>query len=88
LLTKKLIKISPHVIDTALLASGLTMAISLGYSLTTLTWFSVKISLVILYIASGIICFKSSTLKIPAAALSTILIFTIIYLAINKPIFA
>ncbi len=83
LLNKRAIKILPHIVDTLLLLSGLSLVILLNYYTTFPTWLIIKLILVVAYIISGIIAFRSSSFKL-ALPLSIALFFTIAYLAINK----
>lgn len=47
------VKIAPHVVDTFLLLSGLTLAISLGYSPIAHAWFAAKLAAIVVYIVLG-----------------------------------
>ena len=53
LLDKKLIKISPHVIDTLLLALGVVMAVKLAINPMEQLWLAEKLLAVIAYIFTG-----------------------------------
>ncbi len=63
LLQAKLTKILPHVIDTVLLVSGLTLAISLGLQPGEHPWLVAKIVGLVAYIALGVIALKSKRAK-------------------------
>lgn len=52
-LQKKWVKITPHVIDTALLAIGIVMAVKLALSPFEYMWFGEKIIAVFAYIFTG-----------------------------------
>lgn len=83
----RIVKIAPHVIDTLLLLTGLVLAIILRYSPFEFSWFSIKLLLVIAYIALGVTAFKVST-KALRATFGISALFTacaIIVLAASKP---
>lgn len=63
LLQAKLSKILPHVIDTVLLVSGLTLAISLGLQPGEHPWLLAKIFGLIAYIVLGVIALKPKRTK-------------------------
>jgi len=50
---------APHLIDTLLLASGLTLAWQAHLLPHLIPWFGIKLILVLLYIALGIAAFRS-----------------------------
>lgn len=81
------VKIAPHVIDTLLLVTGVTLAVMLRYSPFDYSWFSIKLLLVITYIGLGITAFKISHKHLRAifgiSALLTAC--AIIILATSKP---
>lgn len=52
------VKRLPHLIDTVLLLSGLTLVIILGISPVEHTWLAVKLVALIFYIAFGLIAFR------------------------------
>jgi len=58
LLKMRVVRISPHIIDTCLLASGLFMAVSLYSAFYTQSWLMVKLLGVVLYIITGSIALK------------------------------
>lgn len=60
LLTKKPIKILPHIIDTFLLASGVTLMVITSQHPDGLNWLSVKLLLIVAYIAFGIFTFRAN----------------------------
>ncbi len=51
-------RIAPHVVDTLLLASGITLALSLSLDPLHASWLGVKLLLVVVYIALGILAFR------------------------------
>lgn len=88
MLQRRALKIGPHLVDTVLLATGISLAISLHYSPSAVPWFGVKLALVIAYIICGMVAFKKPKLRLPFAILALLCFFGAAYLAINKPIFA
>jgi uncharacterized membrane protein SirB2 len=58
-LLNPMVRIGPHVIDTLLLFSGIALWVQMGYSL--MSWFGVKLALVLLYIGLGIGAFRQSS---------------------------
>lgn len=80
------LKIAPHIIDTLLLASGVTLWILVGWPL--ISWLGLKLALVVAYILLGMAAFKASA---PARAvgfyLAALLVFVgIAALAVHKPV--
>lgn len=63
LLQAKLTKILPHIIDTLLLATGITMVVMKSLSLGTDTWLIAKIVALIAYIIIGTIAIKRGKTK-------------------------
>ena len=60
LMNKKVIKIAPHVIDTFLLLSGLTLCFMIQQFPFVDPWLTEKIGAVVAYIALGVIAIKSN----------------------------
>ncbi|MEE4304657.1 MAG: SirB2 family protein [Wenzhouxiangella sp.] len=50
-------KVAPHIVDTLLLASGVTLWVVVGWPL--ISWLGVKLLLVLTYILLGIAAFKA-----------------------------
>jgi uncharacterized membrane protein SirB2 len=74
-LQHKLVRISPHVIDTCLLITGLTMALSLYAAFYTQPWLMAKLLALVLYIVIGSIALKyGKTKKIRTCALIVALV--------------
>ncbi len=59
----KFLTIAPHIIDTLLLASGFTLAITLGFSPGNSPWLMYKLIALVGYIAFGIMAMKASGTK-------------------------
>ena len=57
-LYRRWVKVAPHVIDTALLATGVWMAWQLGISPLTHAWFGAKLGALILYIGAGVVALR------------------------------
>ncbi|MEN0035951.1 MAG: SirB2 family protein [Cellvibrio sp.] len=58
MLTKKWVKILPHIISTILLVSGIVLAVHLGMSPGSQPWLMAKIIGLIVYIGLGVAAFK------------------------------
>ena len=58
MLSKKWVKILPHIISTILLASGIILAVHLGLSPGSQPWLLAKIAGLIVYIGLGVAAFK------------------------------
>ncbi len=56
----KLIKISPHVIDTLLLISGVALAVMAGFSPLNSGWLLAKLLALVIYILAGTWAMKAS----------------------------
>lgn len=63
LLQKKWVKITPHIIDTALLVSAISLAILLGATPFNSPWLLAKIIALLLYIVFGSIALKRGKTK-------------------------
>ena len=63
-MNKKVIKIAPHVIDTFLLLSGLTLCFMIQQFPFVDPWLTEKIGAVVAYIALGVIAIKSNRNKL------------------------
>lgn len=84
-LHKKWIKITPHIVDTLLLASGITLWVT-WYGAVSMPWLNFKILMIVAYIVFGIITFKAQgkALRSVAFALAIISFTTILYVARTK----
>lgn len=58
MLSKKWVKILPHIISTILLVSGITLAVHLGLSPGSQPWLIAKIIGLVIYIGLGVATFK------------------------------
>jgi uncharacterized membrane protein SirB2 len=85
-LEHRLLKVAPHVIDTLLLASGVTLWVNVGWPL--LSWLGLKLMLVVAYIVLGMMAFRSMqqtrAVWLYLAALAVFL--SIAALALHKPL--
>lgn len=81
-LANKLYKISPHIIDTLLLASGLTLAIMAGFKVSEQPWLAVKLVALVIYIGAGIVAIKKRST--PMLGICLLAILTIFYCARTK----
>jgi len=77
ILQQRWVKVIPHIVDTALLLSAVTLAFMLSFSPLSSTWLMAKIVALLLYILIGTIALKRGrTKKIRLAAwLSAQLVF-------------
>lgn len=86
MLSKKWVKILPHIISTILLASGIVLAVELNMSPGSQPWIMAKIIGLVVYIGLGVAAFKVPN---PAARkllwVSALIIFAyIVSVAISK----
>lgn len=84
----KLVRVAPHVIDTLLLASGITLAILYHLSPLTTPWLMVKLMLIGGYILAGFGAMKagSQARRTGYGILALGLIFGAVFMATFKPI--
>lgn len=59
----KLVRISPHIIDTGLFLSGLSMAMALYTAFYLQSWLQAKLIALVLYIVAGSIAIKYGSTK-------------------------
>ncbi len=64
LLQRKLVKITPHLVNTLMIVSGLALAIHLHMSPGSQPWLLAKIIGLVVYIALGVFAFKAKTLQV------------------------
>lgn len=84
----RLAKIVPHINDTILLASAITLAFMSSQYPLTHNWLSAKVTGLFIYIALGLWAFrfgKTRQEKILAWVLAIIVFFIIIFIAVSKP---
>lgn len=79
-------KIVPHVVDTLLLGSGVTLWVMVGWPL--MSWLGVKLLLVLAYILLGMAAFRAErqTRATSFYLLALIVFVTIAALALHKPL--
>ncbi|GAA4360396.1 SirB2 family protein [Kangiella marina] len=84
-LNKKWVKISPHVIDTFLLGTGIAYWATY-YGAVFQPWIIAKLIMIVLYIGFGIVTFKANTkgLRALVFTLAIVSFATILYLARTK----
>lgn len=81
----KIIKIMPHLIDTLLFASGITLALMAGFSPTNSPWFLYKLLALLVYIVFGMFAMKKTgRLQWAAYLIATIAVVYMIFAAIQK----
>lgn len=84
LLSKRPVKILPHVIDTILLGSGLAMAIMYYGTFYRHRWLDYKLLGVIIYIILGMVALragKTRSIRMAAAVGAWLVFFYIVYIA-------
>lgn len=59
----KFFKITPHVIDTLLLVTGITVAIVVGFTLSNSPWLTTKIVALFFYVGFGVLAMRSQGQK-------------------------
>lgn len=87
LLQHKIVKISPHIIDTLLLVSAITLAVQFHLSPMVHTWLMAKIIALCLYIALGLVALrfgKTMTVRLTAWAGAIVVFFYIMSVAGSK----
>lgn len=85
-LAHPMVRIGPHVIDTLLLFSGIALWMQMGYSL--MSWFGLKMALVVAYIVLGITAFRMHA-RGPAVLvylIALIVFVSIATIAVSKPV--
>jgi uncharacterized membrane protein SirB2 len=84
-LAHPMVRVGPHVIDTLLLFSGFALWFQMGYSL--LSWFGLKLALVVAYILLGITAFRMQARGAAIIVyLGALLVFiSIAAIAVHKP---
>jgi len=82
-----LTEVAPHVVDTLLLASGITLAVIIGVSPTASPWLAAKLGAVVVYILLGSLAVKRLRGRVArgAALLSALLVIAyIVAVAFHK----
>ncbi len=57
-LQRRWVRITPHIVDTLLFASGITLAFSLELNPAGTPWFAVKLIAIVIYIVSGSVALR------------------------------
>ncbi len=84
----KLLKIVPHINDTLLLITGVTLAVKVGYDPMQHTWLMAKIIALVIYIGFGVVAMRAKGMKsVTAYLLATLTFIFILMTAFNKSIF-
>ncbi|WP_251358534.1 SirB2 family protein [Kangiella sp. TOML190] len=89
LLHKKPVKILPHIIDTLLLASGITLMVITTQYPAILNWVTLKLVFIVCYIVFGILTFKAQAKnkQILFFLLAIGTVFAVLHLAFGKPVY-
>lgn len=90
LLQKKPVKILPHIIDTFLLLSGISLMVMSSQYPAIFNWVTVKLVFIVSYILFGILTFKAEAKnkQILFFLLALGSVFAVLHLAMGKPIFS
>ncbi|WP_339389432.1 SirB2 family protein [Nitrosomonas sp. Nm33] len=86
-LQQRWIKIMPHVIDTVLLTSAITLAVLIQQNPLVDSWLTAKVAGLLLYIGLGMIALrfgKTRTIKVSAWIMAQIVFFYIVLVALTK----
>jgi uncharacterized membrane protein SirB2 len=85
----KVLKIIPHINDTLLLITGVSLAVIAGIKPWEQSWVAYKLSALVLYILFGAMALKTNGYKrMIAFVLATLTIIFMVFTAINKnPLF-
>lgn len=87
LLQRGWMRIAPHVIDTLLLVSAITLAVQLGISPLAAPWLMSKIVALLLYIALGMVAMrhgKTRTIRLSAWLAAQAVFFYIVSVALTR----
>ena len=87
LLTVRWVKVSPHIIDTVLLASAILLASQWGWSALQMPWLMVKITALLVYIVLGSLALRpghSQSVRITAWLAAIITFGYIVLVAMTK----
>lgn len=90
LLKARLVKITPHVVDTVLLASAITLASQWGLSALQMPWLMAKIMALLLYIVLGSLALRPGrpqAVRILAWIAAIVTFVYIVSVAVTKNIF-
>lgn len=72
----RIVRVTPHVLDTVFLASGITLAVMSGFQPWNSNWLAAKIVGLVVYIALGMVAMKSKPGAVRNLAfLSALLVF-------------
>lgn len=63
LLSRRSVRIAPHLVDTLLLVSGLWMAVLIGQYPGTVGWLSAKLIALLVYIGLGVVALRGGKTK-------------------------
>ncbi len=81
LLDRGLTKTVPHVVDTLLLLSGITMLVMASISPLSQSWLTVKLSALLLYIVLGTLALKRGKTRNAKAGAFVLALLTFFYIA-------
>ncbi len=86
-LQQRWVKIMPHIIDTVLLTSAITLAVLIQQYPLVDSWLTAKVAGLLLYIGLGMMALrfgKTRTIKVSAWIMAQIVFFYIVLVALTK----
>lgn len=89
-LQNRITRVLPHIIDTVLLLSAITLVLMSRQYPFVVDWVTVKIGLLVVYIVLGTVALKrgrTRQIRIIALGSALVAILIIFYVAITKPVF-
>lgn len=89
-LQNRISRVLPHIIDTVLLLSAITLVLMSRQYPFVVDWVTLKIGLLVVYIVLGTVALKrgrTRQIRIIALGSALVTILTIFYVAITKPVF-
>lgn len=87
LMRAKAVRIAPHLVDTLLLLSGLTLMVMYRLSPLEAQWLGVKLLVIVGYVLAGVGAMKATrqSARFGLAALALALVAGVFHLALQKP---
>ncbi len=88
-LQRKAVKIVPHIVDTLLLLTGVSLALIFRYSPFHIDWLGTKLVLIVVYILLGGVAMRPALprrIRQMVGCLALLTVLLIMHLAIYKPI--
>ena len=89
LLQQRWVRITPHVVDTLLLVSAITLAVQLRMSPVEQTWLMAKIVALLVYIGTGVVALRlgrSRNIRLSAWLFGLVTFLYIVSVAVSKSV--